>query len=65
MNVDKAHDYLIQSDEDEPTVEQQVEAIIEHAKIDSSQMIDYVDGVQTVEQFEFTFTCNDFLNHIS
>tara|TARA_R110000851_G_scaffold28466_2_gene79317 strand:+ start:4233 stop:4433 length:201 start_codon:yes stop_codon:yes gene_type:complete len=66
MNVDKAHDYLVQTDEDELTVEDQIQAIIEHeAKGLGTSMIDHVDGVQTVELFEYAFTCDDFLNEIS
>jgi hypothetical protein len=63
--MNKAHDYLTQSDEDDLSVEEQVNIIIEQSKVDNTKMIDHLDGVQTVEQFEYTFTCSDFLNHIS
>ena len=66
FRMDLINQYLTQSDEDSDLpVEQQVEAIIKQSKIDGTEMIDYVDGVQTTEQFEFAFTCNDFLTEIS
>jgi hypothetical protein len=65
-SFDKAHDYLIQSDEDvDLPVEAQVLAIVNQSKNGATTLIDWVEGVQVVEKFENTFTCQDFLNHIS
>lgn len=47
---------------DEASVVDQVRAIINEE--DTTAMIDYIDGVQIIEQFEFTFTAKDFLEHI-
>ena len=35
------------------------------ALVDDTLMADYVDDVQMTEQFEFTFTVRDLLEHIS
>lgn len=65
VNFDKAEEYLVQSDEETDfPVHKQVLAIYNQSKINDTMMIDHVDGVQTVEQFEYTFTCRDFLEHI-
>lgn len=61
------YEYLVESENEEGvivTVEEMVQAIVEQAKIDDTKMIDHVDGVQTVEQFEYIFTCRDFLEII-
>ena len=62
MNINKAHDYLTQSDEDDLSVEEQVNVIIEQSKVDDTEMIDHLDGVQPLERFEYAFTCRDFLD---
>ena len=60
----KAHNFLVQSDSTDITVEEMVTAIQKQAMIDDTKVIDHVDGVQTVEAFEYVFTCRDFLIHI-
>ncbi len=47
---------------DEVSVVDQVRAIINEE--DTSTMIDHIDDVCTIEQFEYTFTAKDFLEHI-
>lgn len=44
------------------------ELLVMYQKIKSAEnqteMIDYIDEVQTIEQFEYTFTCRDFIELI-
>lgn len=57
--------YLAYSDdEDALSAKQQVQLIEQQAKIDSNLLIDWVDGVQTCEEFEYVFTCEEFLSII-
>ena len=55
----KAEDFLCV---DEVSVVDQVRAIIREE--DTTTMIDHVEHVYTVEQFEFAFTVKDFLEQI-
>lgn len=57
--IEKADDILCPT---ELTTEQQIEAIM-NCK-DDSEMVDYIDGVQVCEMFEWTFTVKDFLIHL-
>lgn len=57
-----AHELL--SGDDETSVEDMLEAIVEANKTDPRGLIDYVDGVSTWEKIELEFTCEDFLKHI-
>jgi hypothetical protein len=47
---------------DEASVVDQVRAIINEE--DTSTMIDHIDNVCPIEQFEYNFTAKDFLEHI-
>ena len=58
----KANNYLI--DSDEANVSEQIEIIKKNLVENPHGMIDHLDGVQTVEQFEYTFTVKDFLQEI-
>ena len=49
---------------DEASIVDQVRAIISEQEYEPTTMIDYIDGVQVIEQFEFTFTVKDFLEQI-
>ena len=59
---DKANDYLL--DSDELDVIAQVNFIREVFKTNPNVIIDHLDGVQVVEQFEYDFTVQDFLKEI-
>ena len=61
-SFDKAHKYLI--DTDEADVIAQVNIILGQLGKNPTKMIDHLDGVQLVEQFENTFTVKDFLEII-
>ena len=55
----KAEEFLCN---DEISIVEQVRAIINEE--DTTIMIDHVDDVCPIEQFEFNFTVKDFLEHI-
>tara|TARA_R110000772_G_scaffold17348_3_gene48476 strand:+ start:3310 stop:3513 length:204 start_codon:yes stop_codon:yes gene_type:complete len=44
--------------------EDDVKAIVEHAKTKPSDMIDFVDGVSPWQKVELEFTCEEFLEMI-
>ena len=60
-----ANDYLSPSGQiGDFDIEDMVEAIITQSKIDSNYIIDYIDGVQTAQIYEYNFTCKQFLKEI-
>jgi hypothetical protein len=62
---DKANDFLVDERQHGGLdVIAQVNIIREEFNNGYVGMIDYLDGVQVVEQFEFTFTTQDFLKEI-
>lgn len=63
---DKADEYLVDESQDDGGLDviAQVNIIREEFKNGYVGMIDYLDGVQICEQFEFTFTTQDFLKEI-
>jgi ribosomal silencing factor RsfS len=57
----KAEEFL---NTDEKSIVDQVRAIVNEQEYEPTTIIDYIDGVQTIEEFEFTFTVKDFLEQI-
>jgi hypothetical protein len=57
----KAEEFL---NTDENSIVDQVRAIISEQEYEPTTIIDYMEGVQTIEHFEFTFTVKDFLEQI-
>lgn len=55
----KAEEFLC---DDETNIVEQVRAIIRED--DATTMIDHIEDVCPIEQFEFNFTVKDFLEHI-
>lgn len=55
----KAEEFLC---DDETNIVEQVRAIIRED--DATTMIDHIEDVCPIEQFEFNFTAKDFLEHI-
>ena len=51
-------------DDDSLTLVEMMDAIKEHAKVDDSTMIDWVDGVGVWEMLENRYSCKDFLEAI-
>lgn len=60
--IDKANNFLI--DSDEANVIEQIEIIKYYCKKNPTFAIDHLNGVQVVEQFEYTFTVEEFLKEI-
>lgn len=62
---DKAIDYLVDESQDGGLdVIDQVNTIRQHLVEHPTIMIDHLDGVQVVEEFEYDFTVQDFLKEI-
>lgn len=61
--INKLSQFLSYDDDSE--VETSLENLEAQAKIDDTVMVDYVDDIQVIEQFEFTFTVKDLLQQIS
>lgn len=59
--VSKASQFLINED---VSVKEQLRAIIKQNEIDSTELIDNIDGVQVWEIVEFRFSCEAFLNYL-
>jgi len=59
--VSKARQFLVDATH---TIGEQLTAITKQAKIDASELIDNVDGVQVWHIVEFRFSCKEFLEYI-
>ena len=59
--VSKASQFLVNED---VSVKEQLRAIIKQNEIDSTELIDNIDGVQVWEIVEFRFSCEAFLNYL-
>jgi N12 class adenine-specific DNA methylase len=55
---------LLCVDEDELSLQEQVDAIVAQSKIDPQSLIDFVEGVIVWEKVEYSFSCKGFLKHI-
>jgi len=59
---DKAYEILCC--DDDYSIPEMITAIEEQAKIDGTELIDYVDGVSVWQKLELEFTCDAFLKYI-
>jgi hypothetical protein len=61
LRIERAGEYLSTSDVE---ASEQLELIEAQALVDDSEIIDYIDGVQVIEDYEFELTVKEFLKRI-